>query len=868
MLTIITAFITTALAFTTVAPGDVQAGRERPTLILADGGIAVANSRNRQGPGTIESHHEGPSGWSAAAPLDLPHPNLMRLQDSAIVGGDAVLAYLYDDTDWTQFGLENASQAELLGLMDQTRQVFLSYEIDGRWAEPFGVPLTRGARAARLYAGPDGALLVFIDDIDGNWDTDADGEISALVIDGNAVSEPIQLTDDAVAEVGFDAAWDGTNWIVGYGRDADGDPATPDDRAVHAARISSDGLLLDNVLLAGDFMAPVPPVPAVAAHNGVVDVLWVEAEEVVQARWDGGWSAIEASGMALPAATQLRTVEHAGQTLIVARFGSRFRVAYPTVDAWWLSGDVADLTPHRVRIRQWDALIDDDTLHLAWTGDIAHDGHPDPDALFHHAAPLGADVVVQTVQTVRRNVRSGHPFLGDATIINLGALPAFGLDLLFTGASVEAESVPTVLMPGESRQVRFTGLISDPLGTWSATAVHDDDDLNPDDDTWTGPRPTLPNFAIRGVRAKGDTVRVDVRETTGVLTGPVPVRLALQTATQTTDLATLHFDPRDPRPLVVDLDDWTPPWRLLAEVNPDRAIAESDITDNTGALQVLGETAFRITDVRVANGLATVAVAASGDAVPASVGVWLTQSAADATGSLRSSWSGTAAEVTLDGHGMGEVSLPIPGGAGEFRWAVVNPGRALPEADREDNIMRFTVERTGRVESDLQLDGREDGCGTLGLVFMNHGDAPSLGAIARVVGADGLPVAERVLPLVPSGHKVHTEFDGIGEGAWKLELHRLDRRTGSLIEIPLDTFDPMQSLDPDGDGYISKACGGDDCIDDDSSAFPGSATHEKDCDPKDVVGRCGCAVATGPAPLVVQLLTLLFLVARRRRGAP
>lgn len=874
-----------------IAPAIERHTREHPVL-FDDGGLpAVVEFRNHPDrAGEIAIHRRVGDSWSTGAELEMSTGNMVMLQDAGQIDGHPALVFLYDQTDYIGLmGLDRSlpfdtpypgDQNELLSIMDQARRVNVSMQVQGRWTAPIGVPGTRGAKRATLVEGASTALLLVVKDSDGHWNTASDEELFATVWNEETWSEPIQLTYDAVAEQGLSGAWTEQGFVVAWGSDADGDPATPEDRQIFSARIGEQGQLLDGPsAVSGVFTAALPPHPVVVRRTGEAAVLWLAGGadntsplQLMEATLNGGWLVAPVSSLHPYHGSEVRVQPSPlGDDMLVVREGPRFRVALADSDGWHLSEPLVDFASEGLVIREWDAMILDGTLHVAVTGASTPGGDvgaSTSEALWHAEVPLGPDVQVLRIMPERNGVAALEAFDARVTVRNVGGLPAEDVSLELYGVMVGGrEEVLNTLRPGEQQTLRVTVALADGAHRWGVRLTHSGEDLNPLDNVLELPSPADPDFEIVSIRMDGEHISMDVRENSGIGSGPVDVEVYLQRESGTELLGTLNFDPRDPRilelnaPALVGVE---PPYRLLARVNPDRSVAESEYSNNMETHQDLGLVDLRVLDAFVDGDRVIVEVLAEQGTVREAVGVRLSTSPTDATASLKSGWAGDdVILIELDQDGRGRAELEIPDSTAEFLYAVVNPGNEIREPSRENNMMRFSPSRHARVESDLTLIGRDDRCGVMRVRVRNSGMAPALGSILTIVNEDGLPVLERTLPVVAVGDEAVVELPGLTDGRYTAVLKRLDRVEDQRLDSILDSFSVHETLDWDQDGYNLAECGGNDCDDRDADVFPGSKHYDDQCLEKIVVGCGGCASGPGSVGLGLWLVAL-GASARRR----
>lgn len=874
------------------------------------GRLGLAAFRNRNdGPGEIALRSLENGAWSSPALLEVPGGNLRMLQDATTLTSGRPMAVLtWDPTDYVELlGLhdEVAGLApedpfpypadELFDLMGRMSRVHFSVEVDGRWTAPLPVHGTRRARAARLVAGPDdSALLLVLKDEDEDPETAWDIDLYAAVWQGDRWSEPARLTDNDVLEVGAQALFAGGVWTVAWGVDGDSSPETAGDKEVLAVQLSADGLPLDDpTSVSGPFEAPMPPNPLLVIEQGAPAILWLAAplslpEDVdpqlvaahgparplVRSRLAGSWSEPTACTLRPTAPLQgLAVALPDGEGALVIRQGTRLVLASSGDDDWHAGPPLFDSADEGFVIQDWDALVrSDGVLHLAVTGRTAPGGgsSADPEALRHDAVALEADLGILAVSTPARRLEVGDPLPLIVTLNNDGRVATGPITLQVDD---ELFDLPP-LQPGRLEQVEVELDVIAAGQRVAVVVLHDDVDADPSDDALSWPVPLLPDYQVRRVWIEPGRVVADVRETVGLQSAPVPVSFRLETDDAQVELGQAIFDPRDARPVSVQwpgIDEVPAPLRVVVQVNAGRAVAEGDYTDNVSSFQDLGLPDFTPTGAAVEEDGVRLEVRASGRA-PTSVDVLLSGSPEEAAASLRTGWAEAPDRtwtVELDESGSGVLRAPLPVDAGLFVWAVANPGQAVPEASRNDNILRFSRHRRARASADLVFAEPLEVCGVLTLAFENRGEAPSLAAYVTLVDSEsGLPRAERTLPVAEVGGRVEVSFDGLEDRSYRAVLRRPDRPGDEEVEIALD-FVRAASLDVDGDGFAMQSCGGDDCDDGDAEAFPGSADLDELCQPKVKVGcgrELGCAAGAGRHPVPGLLVLVLLAVGIRRRS--
>ncbi len=889
-----------------------SAGRsaEVPRLFEdGSGRLALAAFRNRNdGPGQIALRSLEGGAWSSPSLLEVPGGNLRMLQDATTLSsGRPMVAFTWDPTDYVELlGLQEEVEGlgpedpfpypadELFSLMGRMSRVHYSVEVDGRWTEPLPVHGTRRARAARLVAGSDdSALLLVLKDEDEDPETAWDIDLYATAWLGDRWTEPARLTDNDVLEVGAQALFAGGVWTVTWGVDGDSSPETAGDKEVLAVQLSADGVPLDEpVSVSGLFEATLPPNPLLVVEQGAPAILWLDAplslpeaidpqlvaahgpaRPLLRARLAGTWSDPTVCSLRPSAPLQGLAVQLPdGEGALVIRQGTRLVLATSGDDDWHAGPPVFDSADEGFVIQDWDALVrSDGVLHLAVTGRTAPGGgsSADPEALRHDAVALQADLGILSVSTPARRLEVGSPLPLTVTLHNGGHVATGPITL---HVDEELFDLPP-LQPGRLKQVELELEVTGAGQRVAVAALHDEPDADPSDDSLSWPVPLLPDYQVRQVRVEPGRVVADVREAVGLQSAPVPVSFRLETSDAQVELGQAVFDPRDARPVAVEwpgIDEVPAPLRVVVQVNADRTVHESDYTDNVGSFQDLGLPDFTPTSAAVGQDGVRLEVRASGRA-PASVDVLLTGSPEEAAASLRTGWAEAPERtwtVELDESGVGALRAPLPEGAGLFVWAVANPGQAVPEASRDDNILRFSRHRSARASAELVFAEPIEVCGVLTLTFENQGQAPSLAAYVTLVDSEtGLPMVERTLPVAEVGDEVEVSFEGLEDRSYRAVLRRPDRPGDEEVEMALD-FVRAASLDTDGDGYAMQNCGGDDCDDSDPEAFPGSADLDEQCRPKVKVGcgqDLGCAAGAGRQPMSGLLaLTLLVIGVRRR----
>lgn len=876
-----------AAAASTVIPSTPGRTVEQPRLFLDGDRLGLATFRDRNdGPGEVAVRRAEGDGWTSPQVLDFGNGNLRQLQDAiTLSSGRPMLITTWDPTDYIALlGLEAEAASlqpdapfpwdgeHLLDLMHEVGRVHVLLGLPGGWSAPLPVHGTRQARGAKAAAGPDdSAMVLVLKDEDGDRETVDDVELYAVAYSGGGWSEALRLTDNSVPEFGASLAWTGDAFTVAWGSDGDGDLSTPDDKRVHAVRVGVDGQPRTGEFTVGPFSAGLPPGPVVTSEAGAPALLWLGAADeaglrsVEHSRFAGGWSAPSPAGFAVSPPLQALSLAGPDGELLVVRDGSRFHAA-SFAGGWHLSSALLDLASEGAHLRDWDALIDaDGQLQLATTAVVRPDGGSvvDPQTLRHSVVPLAADLAILLARGPR-DLQPGDEGTLRVAVQNRGAVASVPTAVELEGLELLAPVEVPPLLPGE--------LIELDLPFAATTAAHgavllDGDDADPSNDRRPVRSAVHPDYSVRSVRVAGGTARIDLAEGSGAFSAPVEVEVALETPEGRTELLRTTWDPRDPRPLVLEderLVDLQAPARVVARVNGSRAVPESDWSDNTRAWQDRGEADFRVLDVAVEGDVVLVTVEAlSGDVDE--VGVVVVGSGREATEALSSGWQGDAAVALLD-DGVGQARVALPDG--EFLHAVVNPGQGVRERLRRDNVLRFSRGRTARIESDLRVDEAAPMCGHLGLNLSNAGGSPALGAWVTIEQG-GLPVRELVVPALAPGGTARLIVDPLDDGEYRAVLHRPDRRRGEPIALDF-AFEARPSLDFDGDGWESKDCGGEDCDDTQADVYPGSADFDEDCEPTLDVGweeplpdGCGCS-SSGSLPPAWGLLLLLGLRRRTR----
>jgi len=469
------------------------------------------------------------------------------------------------------------------------------------------------------------------------------------------------------------------------------------------------------------------------------------------------------------------------------------------------------------------------------------------EGLYHISRPLLPDAVVESARSLQRKVSAQQRFLMEVVVHNRGLRPVRGGQLNFEGLMMSPEMSAAVpqLAPGQREVIEVWVAPRDVSQRAVVEITHKDPDAHLEDNRRALLSVVLPDFSLRAMHMDGDHVQIEARELSGLQAAPVDVDVLLQHGDSLTTIGQLVFDPRDPSPLhldVVGLAERPAPVQLIARINPARHIVEANYTNNQLSERRDVIVNLKPVDAHVSKGVARLTISVEGELPEdASVSVMLTEAPEEAADAMRSGWAPEhpplIGSVVFSETGQtGQVEIPLPTGEG-FLYAVVNPGHALTEQRRDDNTLRFSRTRRTRVVSDLQLESsREEICGDLALELTNTGDAPSLAAVLTLFGEDGFPIAEVMVPPAEPGGRVTVTFPHIPDGVYPYALRRLDRGSEDVVTGTLDPFTRAASLDADDDGYISVHCGGQDCVDDDSTIYPGSGHLD------------GCLLYTSPSP--------------------
>lgn len=689
--------------------------------------------------------------------------------------------------------LPDISNEELINLLDDNQQLYMSLENGYGWSVPQLIKGTSRAFRPVLQAGNSGtALVIYSVDTDGDKATKNDIEIFYIIYRNNSWATPMKLTDNNFPEYAYKIEYVNSQFVLTWLQDEDGDLSTSTDSRLRYGVIDNAG----NIVVESAALFTQKKVNSVyALGNDGTDAIIIWSSQLAdksfqlnESRFNGNvWSTVNPINISVSDFKNANIYNVAGNLILVFQRGNNINIARYNGSEWKEVVVFDELEKQAIIYDDINYNVINNTLWIAYSGHIPIVNESENldvgSGLYVASYLLDYDLSVKYIRAGSNGLNIGQKsdLLIDISNDSVVDSPAYKIniyqnDILLTTLNGDS------LLSGATQvfKYQYTPIVVE--ADIRVDVILSGQDANQLNNSKIERINIYPDFYVNKVtRIDSTKFEVDIREKKGIATSSVEIEAYLQISGIQTELATKTYNPTSVDPVVFTIPSvsiLTSDFKILFKVNPSRTIIEDSFSNNFGIYEYKVDTKadYQIDQIRVTDNNVQLYFSNNGILNSSTVDLLITDDPIQAATSsvLTTPWY--FQKITFDEEGKSNLTLPrtiLPQLSGQYLYAVINPYGRLEETNRNNNLIKKLVvpsvsQPIGSVV--LSIQNEIYLCGNLRFDVENTGGIAAQGVKVSLITVEGGVLASNQLPYLASSDIETVTFHNVETSIYQLKV--------------------------------------------------------------------------------------------------